>query len=276
MPTAYLFALMKVRGKKLSLDRVEKWARSNPALVLLAIMLVVISSLVTIFDGGTKLREMYVKTFGSNEAKYAKLRTLATETQIDFFSSALGAPAFKNRQSNYVEHIFIDSQFYVQAITDEDGKVLMFSVTTRSKSFNPTLDLGELEVDGQPFVVTLGKTKFSDLDDIPRKIEAYTWNRGMSYREKYYFGNPGLYQNFDFVSCEAGYRPEINIHLGEFVLAAQEGIEIKSLATNVAEFRRACVINTYTITAPLLDVDDEISELGPSYDQVRLIKEINR
>lgn len=121
----------------------------------------------------------------------------------------MGAPVFKNQLGKYIEYIFVNPDYYVQAVTNANGKVLLYSVTTRSDSFNPEFNLGVMQEDRKPFVVVLGKTTFGRIQGDPTQITGGFSNRRQSYREMYYFGNPGLYQNFNLALCDAGNMPDV-------------------------------------------------------------------
>ena len=261
-----------MKREKITLDRIEQWARRNPALVMLCIVVIISSSVVSLLDGGARLREVYRHTLGRNSRNYENIEALATETHIDYFSSLLGPPVFKNRHGTYREHIFVNPNFYVQAVTNTDGTVLLYSVTTRSRRFNPRLNLGIMESNGETFIVVLGKTTFAKIRGEPIKIEGSVGARRMSYREKYYFGNPGLYQNYNFVLCDAGNVPDGEVNPGDVKYESMDGIDTQKLPSRLMRFRETCPINTFSVSAPHSDIDDKIPAIGPDYDQVRVLK----
>jgi hypothetical protein len=119
-----------------------------------------------------------------------------------------------NVPTTYIECFFIDRDYFVQALCNEDETVLAFSVTTRSRRFRPTFSghesLGRRErraykkMTGRAwrdfFHLHLGRTTFGDLgvegwSPSHRVIVGARWG---SYSEAYYFGNPGHYQTFVF------------------------------------------------------------------------------
>jgi hypothetical protein len=252
--------------KKITYDRITQWAKRNPFLVILFVIVVIFSSLLSLLDGGVRLREIYRSTVGKNSLNYEKINALATQTNIDFFSSLLGSPVFKNRLAKYIEYIYVNSDFYVQAVTNTDGKILLYAVTTRSGSFNPSLNLGLMSVDNGPFVVVLGKTTFAKIQDEPIKIEGDWGVRRLWYREKYYFGNPGLYQNYNFVLCDAGFIPDDN----HFLIDVKTEYKDREPSPRMKLFRETSYVNTFSVSAPFSDIDDEIA-ICPDLDQVRLL-----
>ena len=269
-----------MRRQKISFDRIEKWARKNPILVILSVTIVISSSIVSLIDGGARLKEIYTDTLGDNSANYAKIQSLATGTQIDYFSAVLGAPAFKNHeQTNYFEYVFVHPKYYVQAITDTENNVLLYSVTTRVSGFNPTFGIGGIDSrSGKEFTVVLGKTKFDQLPFNPKKLEGDQGARRSYYREKYYFGNLGFYQNYDFAYSDSGY-PQCEEVVPYDIIPKEEsvyGIDMGKLPPELKRFRSVCVINTFSVSSfaadPKDDVDNQIYDIGADYDQVRVLK----
>jgi hypothetical protein len=47
-----------MRKPKISFDRIEKWARKNPILVILSVAIIISSSIVSLIDGGARLKEI--------------------------------------------------------------------------------------------------------------------------------------------------------------------------------------------------------------------------
>lgn len=199
-----------------------------------------------------------------------QIARLAPGTTLGFFRGILGAPVFVTSGARTKRHVFIDDSFYVEAVTDLGETVLMFSVTTRSSRFNPTLKLGPYSTDRAAVVVRLGKTVFAELDRLGHegRVKSSRGARRLTYVEQYYFGNPGLYQRYALSMNDAGFlRHARDVRFGVF------SEEITStLDARLREFRQAMVINTYTIAAPHADIDQlESFRLGADYDQVRVL-----
>lgn len=102
------------------------------------------------------LRGLWRKTLGRRRDRYARLRRLGTNAQLAYFTSVLGEPPAMRRtfeseisrfdeygrwvpdSKTFIEVVYIDRDFYVQALTDVDETVHAYSVTTRSKHFRPS------------------------------------------------------------------------------------------------------------------------------------------
>src|SRR3989344_390566 len=88
----------------------------------------------------------------------AKLEQLATSTTIAWFSNMLGTPVFTNERGAFVQYVYVNPLFYVDAIANKNHKVISYSVTTRHADFNPKLKLGPYSTDGVSVDVKLGQT----------------------------------------------------------------------------------------------------------------------
>ena len=115
----------------------------------------------------------------------------------------------------YIDVVWIDRDYYVQAYANMDESVLSYSVTTRAPRFRPALRhpsggfAGErryLRLLGlrRPRPFTLTKTRFGALSELPGRAESWVGFHNWHYYEAYWGGNPGLYQWFVFSINDAG------------------------------------------------------------------------
>jgi hypothetical protein len=178
---------------------------------------------------------LYRKTLGRRRDRYGRLERLGTNAQISFFSSVLGEPPAMRRTEDsaisrydnegnplkeaktWTECVWIDRDFYVHSVADEDETVHAFSVTARGKRFRPAF-----RQPGATYVergrvkrllrfrdyklnpkIRLGKTRF---DCLGRPEQAASWvgAHNAHYFEAYWGANPGLYQWFVFSINDAG------------------------------------------------------------------------
>jgi len=190
---------------------------------------------------------------------------LTAAVTITYFIEILGSPTFINTMADSKQYIFVDKLFYVGVFVDENEKVTAFSVTTRSESFNPILKLGPYSLDSSELKITLGKSKFTDIDYLGHegKVFSSLGARRAWYVETYYFGNPGNYQTYSFSQNQAGFLNDT-----KFEAVHNLGAETSS-DPRLQKFRKNNVVNTYTITEPLLVIDS--IDASPDYDQVRIL-----
>ncbi len=245
---------------------VESLKASN-AFILAGIVLILLSSIITITKAAGILIKWYQRTIGYKRGFRRKIDKLSADTNIEYFRSVLGSPAFINQQDGMIEYIFVLGKLaYVQALTNDHGRVLAYSVTTRTHKFNPSITLGPYTLDGRPIIVSLGKTRFHELDTLntPEGIVCFVGAHNYYYSERYYFGNPGNYQDYCFSQNQSG---EINEYSP---MLRQEEVSIDH--PEIKAFRQCGVINTFTVTSPLMDKKLDTLTLGPTYDQVRVAR----
>lgn len=256
--------------------------KKSSTFITLAFIVLTISYILTLSQGASVLKDFYNSTIGYNSIMLKRLDRLSADTNINYFIDMIGNPVFINNVSDenkkYKEYIFVDKLFYVQAITDIDDKVLVYSITTRDKNFNPKLKLWDVTIE-------LGKTKFSELDSLgydPVRVVSFLAAHDFHYGEEYYFGNPANYQSYVFSLNESGYWGIAYNGEEDFVAPPHDpwidGI-IDKENEEIKNFRENSVINTYTITSPLLanfrekdgTIDLPTSQYGPSWNQVRVL-----
>lgn len=183
------------------------------------------------------------------------------------------------------EYIFGSQYYWLQALVNDEGKVLAYGVTTRDVNFNPSFKI----LDGLYYadkadptnfnkakdgsmVITLGKTKFDEIDSEPENIFFSLGAHDFYYHEEYYFGNPGKYQSYFFAANESGYLDVDYSNLPE----TTKDFEVKPSATSTSKFRENSIINTFYVTAPMEGYSNESIRkyfVGPDYNQVRVIPE---
>jgi hypothetical protein len=200
------------------------------------------------------------------------IELLHVEAQLNYFINLLGSPRFKDKFGQYNEYIFVNKYSYIQAVTDMNNTVKMFSVTTRREDFSPKIVTPFLQE------LILGKTIFSEIESTPQEIRGmlYARLRHLCYYE-IYLVNPGNYQYFILSINPTGFINKI----GDTNLLSR-GISFPENAImdeNLINFRNDSSINTYSITSPLftefIKNDDIIYgpdriNFGPRIDQVTL------
>lgn len=291
-------------------------------------------------------RSRYRRTLGRRRDAYDRLARLGSGAQLSFFVAVLGEPPAirrmrtKNavdfltpedpefdpslvddegipieqeiwRPAHYTECFFIDRDYYVQTISDEEETVLAFSVTVRRRRFRPRLwiprkllfyerlqVLRSAHVWPRPVVsLKLGKTRLGDLDSddpdhwAPPHFIARAGARWSSYSEFHYYGNPGHYQWYVFSSGSnapgksGGYIHRIGEQAGfsewpyperwdpEDPLAAPPPTAEPEWEDipEAARFRRDTVITSYTVIGPSLWPVNYPSTFGPHGDEVRTL-----
>jgi len=260
----------------------ERIKKSNLAIVI-GVILFALSSLITITNGFAVIANYYSETLGEKRALLNSISQLSGGVNIKHFDTILGSPVFKNvRQEKFLEYIYVNKYFYIQAVTDQNEKVIFYSVTTREKDFNPEIPFGDWDEEtGKQANVILGETTFTELNDTPEIYANFRGAHNHFYTEGYWTGNPGGYRSYFFSLNESGYENQSSPFMKNVpyvvstssIFVGQESITDPDLTS----FRNESVINTFTVTAPMVRID-EIGQieppdllLGPDYNQVRIL-----
>jgi hypothetical protein len=278
------------------------------------------------------LLRWYRRTLGRRRQAYERLARLGTGAHLSFFESVLGEPPairrtvvkedFKEWVSEddprfdaalvedpelgmmhevhepraFLQSLFVDRDFFVQTITDADGTVLAFSVTTRHHRFAPTFEwpprvswlerrriskrIGEKY---EPlFHVRLGRTRFSDFGDEERddfagpRLKLSLGAHNYAYSEFGPGGNPGAYQEFIFTASDVapgawgdGFAAQNEIGADEWPLPDDH--RSWNEMTAVRAFRRATLVTTYTAVGMDLWVDNFPTTFAPHINFVRTL-----
>jgi hypothetical protein len=275
-------------------------ASTSPGLQIIHVLVAVaavIGALVTILAfialASRGLRRAWASTIGKNAGLYRLLGRLAPNVQADYFASLLGPAVFRNKiDDDHDEHVFVRPEFYVQAVADSHGQVIMYTVTTRQRRFSPpvwgrTIYWSE-ELNSSGF--RLGRFAFSELPmaRTPQGVIGWLGARRFHYAEAHYFGNPGLYQTYYLGINDAAGFPEglenfdavldgYEIRLGSFTREGQgpgPGTNAFFARPEVQAFRSSVRPNTYGVTAPHVTwpfTGNAYGTLGPNQDQVRTL-----
>jgi hypothetical protein len=272
------------------------------------------------------------RTLGRRRDNYDRLARLGTGAHLSFFESALGQPpAIRQTVVNsdykewvgpdddrfdpvlvadpelglthavtgprsFLRSVFVDRDFYVQTITDEDGTVLAFSVTTRTARFTPSFEwpppMGWRErrriskMWGEKykplFQIRLGKSKFSDFGDEERDdfagphFKLTLGAHNYAYSEFKSWGNPSAYQSFAFTASDVasgawgdGLAALAEIGGGDWPRDRDLRSWDELVATRA--FRRATVVTTYTVISMDLWLENYPTSFGPHINIVRTL-----
>ncbi|MEX2646453.1 MAG: ETEC_3214 domain-containing protein [Gaiellaceae bacterium] len=244
---------------------------------------------------------LYGRTLGRRRDRYRRLVRLGTNAQISFFSSVLGEPPAMRRTEEsavtrfgeagnrylepktWIECVWIDRDFYVHAVADEDETVHAYSVTTRSKRFRPTFRqpggwwiergrlgrLLRLRQIGRHPRIKLGKTRFHELG-WPQQSSSWIGAHNMHYFEAYWGANPGFYQWFIYGINDAGYMDAPwdyeQMHTFSWGFGANDVIDPQLALAQAA-------IDADGAEAQEPDPAHEIIEPEPAYERVQLDEE---
>jgi len=255
--------------------KLKDWAKHSPAVFAATVIVVIISSMLTVWKGGNELLGAAIDLAVPKKSYYEMADKVATDVRIQYLESVLGTAQIKNSVGPELEeYIFINDYFYTQALVKNE-QVLMYSITTRHPRFNP-------EVKG----AVLGKTRFAELDEIKRneltEIQGGLGARRLQYWETYWGGNPSEYQLHiyslnDAVLMASGYQgfPVGDTSILEDVnfKYSQPTAESKKIFDpRLDKFRQETAINTVSVTSPSFVMKEAPLNFGPDNDQVRIVE----
>lgn len=252
-------------------------------------------------------RGWYRRTVGRRHDLSMRIARLGTGAQLDFFTAVLGEPPAMRRSVTWkatkfddrglghkIDNVGHESVYwtrlaYVQTLTDADGTVIAFSVTTRHWRFRPRFqcpggsalpptwwdrNVRRRSYHYVPgFNIRLGKSRLVGLGEI-EQAGATRGARRVNYWERHYYGNPGHYQTYIFAVSDAGIdtpnapmqglfaeRPDPRWNCDGGVLPGEE----------VDAYRRLARINTICILGPALIAEDYPLTIGADADAVRTL-----
>lgn len=204
-------------------------------------------------ESATKTQKLQLE----KNKKYNGLRALGINAQISYFSKILGNYAILNYSEDrkVKTYIFIDDQYYVQATTNSEDKVISYAITTRTEDFNPTLSLGI-------YKLTLGKTTLAEIvKETPFECRGFMGNTAASYYyESIQADSLSHYLALGYGYNDAGYNNK-NMSslavLSDFKLLEEKNTDKYDCNTISTDFRKKFTINTFIVMSNNPDNDFE-------------------
>lgn len=115
-------------------ERLQTSLLKHPTAILIALMVLFISQTFTITDGISRIQRFYFDTFAWRDVEEKVINSLSASIHIDKFREFLGTQLFvrKSRKSTkqHLEYVFKRKGYWVQAVTDDLGTVLLYAVTS--------------------------------------------------------------------------------------------------------------------------------------------------
>lgn len=177
---------------------------------------------------------------------------LSAGAQLSVFAAALGQPAARRTDGGYVEYVFVRRNCYVQAVTDPQDRVLMFTVITRNSEFRPVFDSPSSNGFTNP--VRLGVTTFSEVSH-PDWIGGFFGADWMNYVEYVALPHADNFRSVIVACCDAGHHFGTRGEPEDGQLADPSSWNAAIAAHDPTDrriqwFRTATPVNTYGEAAP--------------------------
>jgi len=236
----------------------------NPVIIVIGIIVFFISSITTIINDGTDLMYKANSTIGWRGFEEKIINSLNASIRIEKFIETLGEHIFyREGEHGYSEYVFErrDGRYWIQAITDTQGTVVIYSVTSCDSSFKP-----QIKYSPTGRSITLGETTFKEAADgvevsYDYVVSAATGNSSLI--EIYSTGNPGRYQTEYWGIIDSCDRNKFY----ELIVPNLPDILINSLDRDdpiLHQFREKFPINTYAVSSPF--IEDSTVTGGPLDD----------
>lgn len=275
----------------LNLEKIVSRIKKSDIAIIIGILIFLAASFSTLYQGYELAKTSYLSSIGYKSFLLSNISKLTAGENFDYFKSVLGPPVFTNKINDRItEYIFVFKYCFVQAIVkNSSDSVVMYSITTREKDFNPVFRIWNGRDDWLSIV--LGKSTFTDLTSInyggfgngqfDNSVYLYVGAHDWSYAEKYWLGNAGNYQSYIFADNMSGYENWNGTHHSDSFNFPY------STTTNDSDFqryRKMASINTYAITAPFIFLDKEIGFtnnidgliIGPDFNQIRILPDVRQ
>lgn len=252
----------------------DRLAGSPLGVVVKSVLLVaaVVGALVVIADAGLGVRDRWQREFNWREPAYRKLTSLHAGFSIRRFEQVLGTPVFERVKGKFREQTFRGRDYWVQAVSNAQGSVFLYSVTSCDPEFRPTF-----KVTGLPRPVTLQKSTYSQATTDTQSLHnidffASGGPGGSRFFETVAATNPSNYKSLGFGVSEAcpGWfheylSPSFRALLPPIRRASYLG-PLKGAPAWVVTFRRQRRVNTYAESAPNVRLEPSVTafQLGPN------------
>lgn len=230
-----------------------------------------------------RLQALYHEKVAWKAQEEKLLQSIGPNMQVGYVKQILGEPVFQDGGNEYKEYIFRRRAAWVQVVADQHDKVQLYSVAVCRADFKPKLTLPS----GKTVVLMQDTLASAGGGDTYYFVSGATANSYIVEAE--YLGNPSRYQKTylgDTDSC--GSLGSTNLGAIYDLLSDKKCIkEIEpEFATQkskrclydvndpqIMEMRKNTVINTVSITAPMVDLPQlrPSLQIGPDRVELRVL-----
>jgi hypothetical protein len=238
----------------------------------------ILSAVLVVAGAAIYVGRWYDAHYRWREREYAKLRSLHAGYTFGRFKAELGAPVFSRRNARFHlrEDTFRGHGYWVQTVTQADGTVLSYAVTSCDPDFRPKFVItGSGPSSREPDAnVVLNDSTFRGVlgRQLDPEVRAHYFLGATAdtyFYDEFYGANPGFYQTYvwglndacpsfgqelDRVARKVGY-PKLKPRPGTSYGTSYNGPVAKS-GDWAMRFRGVARVNTYMETAPVASYND--------------------
>jgi hypothetical protein len=243
-------------------ERVVGWVRRKPLVVFLLFAALLASSIASLVDYGMRATDTIQDALRMKQREYDLLTDLKAGFTIQKFEETLGAPIFRRPLDDrrWTESTFQGDSYWVQAVSDRDGVVALYSVTSCDTGFAPTFDF-------PGGTVTLNVSTMASVGSPIGAAEARYFLSGATANSNFvdiaYGGNPGNYKTYAWGindACFSWQRYSRDLFRAGVLPFSDTTHEFSGSpgrgGTSLLRFRHRAVVNLYAETAPFIELDD--------------------
>jgi len=255
--------------KKLS--NFKKKFENNPIIYLFGLFLSIALAIPAGLESYNLVQKTYYNSIGWKESEEMLINKLSPNQSIDFFNSVLGTPELVDSGEKFIDNIYRRKGYWLQAVHDRDGKVLLMSITVCSPNFYPKINntpLYEPIVIGKDTMYSIASENFTPhyfisgataptylIDEIPSS-------------------NPTKYQNLYFgINDACNFDPK-NILADSYYYDSFTPLKVVDTKSPKVEYLRENMpVNTIAITAPFTKIEDLRSDffIGVDRNELRVL-----
>ena len=258
------------RKKKTSWAERFKYALEHqPFIIFITVLVIAISQITTLIKGADSFLKYYSSTYGWRSEEEAKINKLSASINISKFQEILGAPLFLRKSGTSGEYIFKRQGYWVQAITDDEGSVDLYAVTSCDETFKPRI---RNSPSGR--LIQLRETTFKKAHDgdIPRLHYFISGATANSYFfEGAYLANPGNYQTIFWGyndACSNNWDEETGLyHVESHLEEYESGVNTEQSVIDI--FRSKNSFNTFAVSSPSADIEELLEEFQIGVDRIQ-------
>jgi hypothetical protein len=243
---------------------------SHP-LVVLSTTVVGIIAIITTLSQALRKTFQYVRLRSNWKPIEEKtINSLTPGINIAKFQEVLGTHLFRRTSENgYIEYTYKRRGYWIQAITDQEASVVLYTVTSYDQGFKPRLKNNPI---GVP--IRLGTTTFKAAagehdPELHYFISGATANTYLM--EKLYLGNPSHYQTVLWGYNDAGsIKLQDNtmlLNLFSYLQGREQPPSLQDAVVNI--FRANNTFNTFAVSAPSIDISDILKSFQVGVDRIQ-------
>jgi hypothetical protein len=242
-----------------------------PLVILVTIVVAFIGHTTTIIQAIGKSKTFYNSHLGWKRMEEKVINSLAPAMHIAKFHEVLGAPLFcRKSDSGYAEYVYKRRGYWVQAITDTEGSVVLYAVTSCSERFRPRIKNNPVGVPVRLRTTTFKAAAGEYEPDLHYSISGATANSYLI--EKLYLGNPSHYQTVFWGyndACSNKWADDsLPVKLYSYLRECDNAPNINN--SLVDTFRANNTFNTFAVASPFVDPTEIMQAFQVGIDRIQV------